>query len=170
MLFRSLGIALAGRRENAATISRQRRGACQPGATPRERVRERVPPGKAGGFLRPCRAHRSIPKPRALPWAGVRRRFQRRNQNCANPNSRVLMVGHLFCGWPSNRSLLDLSAKGEPEQGRVERDDRSGHGPAENCGHPAVCELAHLAAVPCELNQRDDGKGQLEAQDHLAQD
>src|SRR6266446_6074671 len=54
-------------------MTRQRRGACQPGATPRGRGRVHVPPCKGGGFLRPCRAHRSIPKPRALPWATMRR-------------------------------------------------------------------------------------------------
>src|SRR3981189_1567825 len=47
-----------------------------------------VPPCKGGGFLRPCRADRWIPKPRALPWAGLRRRFQRRRQRWAKPHSR----------------------------------------------------------------------------------
>ncbi len=40
-----------------------------PGATPRGRVRVHVPPCKGGGFLRPCRAPRSIPKTSALPRA-----------------------------------------------------------------------------------------------------
>jgi len=84
--------------DNFTTMTRQRREALQPGATPQGRVRVHVPPCKGGSFLRPCRAHRSILKPRALPWAGVRRRFQRRNRSCANLILRVLMVGNLWDG------------------------------------------------------------------------
>src|ERR1700730_8119422 len=56
--------------ENSATMTRPRRGACQPGATLRGCVRVHVPPCKGGGFLHPCRAHRSIQKTQgvALGW------------------------------------------------------------------------------------------------------
>src|SRR6266436_2078013 len=63
-----------------------------PGTCPRYLFR----PEGAEGFLRPCRAHRWIPKPRALPWATMRRRLQRRNPSCINPNSGVLMIGLLM--------------------------------------------------------------------------
>ena len=35
--------------DNSATMTRQRRGACQPGATPRACVRVHLPPCKGGG-------------------------------------------------------------------------------------------------------------------------
>src|SRR5260370_17948380 len=57
-----------------------------PGTCPRYLFR----PEGAEGFLRPCRAHRSIPKPRALPWATMRRPLQRRNHSLTNPNSLLL--------------------------------------------------------------------------------
>jgi hypothetical protein len=61
-------------------LSRQWREGCQPGASPRV-SRPRIPPALKGRkeSLRPFRAHnnRRISKPRALPWACIRRRFQR---------------------------------------------------------------------------------------------
>src|ERR1700674_2705207 len=50
--------------ENASTMTRQRREACQPRATLGEHIRVHVAPCKGAGFL-PCKVHRSIPKPRA---------------------------------------------------------------------------------------------------------
>src|SRR2546430_2830035 len=99
--FQSIGYLLYDARPGLHDSRMDERGACWPGATTQGLVRGHVPPCKGGGFLRPCRARRSIPKPRALPWAGLRRRFQRRNQSCANPNSRVMMVGHLCDGFQS---------------------------------------------------------------------
>src|SRR6267378_2936285 len=82
--------------ENSATMTRQRRGACQPGATPRGCVRVHVPPCKGGGFLRPCRAHRSIPKPRALPWAA----------GPSAPESKLCKIEFTsHRGWPCRRWL-----------------------------------------------------------------
>jgi len=60
--------------------------------------------------------------------------------------------------------------KVKPEQDRVEHDDGSSHRPADNRGYSTIREFAHLAAVAGELNQRHNGKWQLEAQDHLLQD
>src|SRR5260370_37147351 len=58
------------RLETSASMTRQWRGGCQPGATPWGRVRVDVPPRKGGGILRPCRAEQLIPKTQgvALGW------------------------------------------------------------------------------------------------------
>jgi len=51
-----------------------------PGQRPGYRASSRHPPCRGGGSLRPYRARyiRLLALPRALPWASIRRRFQRR--------------------------------------------------------------------------------------------
>src|SRR3981189_3931658 len=86
--FQSIGYLLYDARPGLRDSRMDERGACWPVATPQGLVRGHVPPCKGGGFLRPCRAHRSLPKPRTVPWAGLRRGFQRRRQRWAKPHSR----------------------------------------------------------------------------------
>src|SRR5580700_11367169 len=66
-------------RENKSALLRQRRRGWQPGTPPGDRAQGHGPPRRGGGSPRPFRAHhnRMIPKPGELPWAGMRRRFQR---------------------------------------------------------------------------------------------
>src|ERR1019366_7003558 len=56
--------------------------------------------------------------------------------------------------------------KGQPE---IEPDDHGGGDPGEPLDPRAVDEAAHAGAVAGEVDQRHHGKGQLHADDHLAE-
>jgi len=63
-----------------------------------------------------------------------------------------------------------LAAEDEPEEFGVEEEDGGRDDPGDDNGDAGVGELAHFVAVAGELRQRDYGKGQLKAQNDLAQD
>ena len=61
------------------------------------------------------------------------------------------------------------AAEDEPEEFGVEEQDSGGDDPRDDDSDAGVSELAHLAAVARELDQRDDGERQLEAKNDLAE-
>lgn len=52
-----------------------------------------------------------------------------------------------------------VAAEDQPEKFGVEEENRGGDKPGEDGGEAGVRELAHLAAIAGELNERDHRKG-----------
>ena len=63
-----------------------------------------------------------------------------------------------------------LAAEDKPEEFGVEEEDGGGNEPGDHLSDARVGEFAHPGAVAGELDQRDDGKGQLKTEYHLAED
>src|SRR5712672_3591857 len=62
-----------------------------------------------------------------------------------------------------------LSAEDEPEKFGVEEKYDRGDPPGQDFRRARVYEPTHFRAVASELNQGNDGKGQLKAENHLAE-
>src|SRR6266571_1767069 len=60
-------------------------------------------------------------------------------------------------------------AEDEPEELGVEEKDGGSDDPSNDGDQTRVGELTHFGAVACELDERDDRKGQLKTQDNLAE-
>ena len=65
---------------------------------------------------------------------------------------------------------LGLGAEGEPEEFGVEEENSDGDNPGNDDGEARVDKFAHAAPVAGELNERNHGKWELEAENDLAED
>src|ERR1700747_2029668 len=98
------------------------------------------------------------------------------SRNMALGSVRFRFAGVVICArkvshirGPRDRWQAALTAEDEPEEFAVEEEDEPSHGPSNDLRNRRVHQRAHLRAVASKLNQRDDGKGQLKAENHLAQ-
>src|SRR5713101_5926989 len=86
--------------------------------------------------------------------------WAKRNGKNARQSRRPLQaLGHwgLQCG-----SMEGLGAAvDEPEKLGVEEEDGGGDNPGDDLGYAGICEFAHPGAIAGELNQGNDGEGQL---------
>jgi len=110
-------------------MTRQRRGAYQPGGNARTgRVRVPCYACKGGGFLRPCRGGSTIRKPRRCLGLRPAGAFSAGNQRWQNPNSRVLRLGYLdMASSPSTQALNGRPAGREHPSPILPRGGKIGH-------------------------------------------
>src|SRR5713226_6134036 len=74
---------------------------------------------------------------------------------------RCLDIADCSAGrWRAVRSPLG-AAVDEPEKLGVEEEDGGGDNPGDDLGYAGICEFAHPGAIAGELNQGNDGEGQL---------
>ena len=68
-------------------------------------------------------------------------------------------------------ALLEAHAEKDlVQQVEIQSDDQRGHQDRRDRGHATIDQYAHNVAPPREHDQRDQSKGQSEAQDDLAED